>query len=135
MKLVKHYIRTNGGELGWAPLKPSTIAKKTKKGYSGDTLYRMTGTYMGAIKTWRKGDNIYVGLERGLHHPISKGLTIGQIANVLEYGSQARGIPARPLWAPAFRKFGGSKKIRRLILWHIRAQFRLRYGINAKLTM
>lgn len=134
IKIVKHHIKSNGGELGWPPLKASTQTAKNKKGYTGDSIYVMTGTYFRSIKKWKKRGVIYVGLKRGVKHPTS-GLTIGQIANILEYGSQARGLPPRPLWGPSFKQLGGSKKIRKLILWHIAAQFRMRHGISPKMTM
>ena len=135
IKIVKHHIRTNGGELGWQPLKPSTIKKKNRLGYTGDSIYQMTGTYYRNIKQWRKGDKIYVGLQKGIMHPVNKSATLGQIANMLEYGSAARGIPPRPLWIPSFRDSGGTKTIRRLILWHIGQSFRIRHGISPKMTI
>ena len=133
LKIVKHHIKTNGGELGW----PSTTfryqEKKASMGYDPGRLLYMTGTYYWSIKQWEKAGRIYVGVPKGTQHPISR-LTIGEIANILEYGSQARGIEARPLWAPSFRKMGCSKRIRSLILWHIAAQFRLKHGISPRIT-
>ena len=133
MKIVKHHIKTNGGELGW----PSTTLKyqenKAARGFDPGRLLYMTGTYYWSIKQWEQRGRVYVGIPKGTQHPTSK-LTVAEIANILEHGSQARSIPPRPLWAPSFRQMGGSKKVRSLILWHIAAQFRLQYGISPKIT-
>lgn len=134
LKIVKHHIRTNGGELGWPSLSMKYQESKASKGFDPGRMLYMTGTYYWSIKKWNNRGNIYVGVKSGTKHPDSK-LTVSEIANILEHGSNARNIPARPLWAPSFKQFGGSKKVRSLILWHIAAQFRLRYGISPRITM
>lgn len=129
IKIVKAMIRAEGyGH--WPSLSASTLEKKAGAG----GMYNWTGTYIQSIKKWRKAGKVYVGVERGVRHPKSR-ITIGQIANILEYGSSVRGIPSRPLWTPSFQKLGGNKRIKALITWHIAKQFRTRYGISPKFSL
>lgn len=133
-KIVKRHIRENGARIGWPLLSSETQEKKASMGFNADRMYYMTGTYYWNIKTWRLGDKVYTGIKKGIRHPINTHITIGQIANILEYGAQSRGIPPRPLWAPSFKDLGGAKRVRGLILWHIKNQFRINHGINPKIT-
>ncbi len=133
-KIVKKHIRTSGGSLGWAPLSTKTIERKDSMGYDGGRILYSSGSYYRSIKVWSKGSKVYVGVRANSRNPYSK-RTIGQIARILEYGSMARGIPARPLWLPSFKELGRNKTVKRLILWHVQNEFRIRHGISPQITL
>lgn len=133
-KIVRKHIRTSGGSLGWAPLSPNTVRVRASKGYDPSRLLYMTGSYYRSIKVWKKGKKSYVGVKANTPHPIT-GKPLGQIAMILEYGSQVRNIPARPLWLPSFKQFGKNKRVKKLIVWHIQNEFRIRHGISPKINI
>lgn len=134
-RIVRRNIRNNGSSLGWVPLSSSYKKKKASKGFSPDRIYYASGTYYNNIKIWEKGDRIYVGLKGRVKSNSSPNrLTIGKIARILEYGSPSRNIPARPLWAPSFKQFGGNKRIKGYMTWHIRNVIKKSTGISPKLT-
>lgn len=61
------------------------------------------GTYRSAITIKTVKGHLTVGFIR-LVHPRA-GVTVGQLANRLEYGDAARGLPARPLWRRTVEQF------------------------------
>lgn len=133
---IRKNIRENGGSLGWPPLSTKYQAWKSRKGYDANRMLRMTGLYYRSINVWRKGLNYYVGVQRGIRNPASGGnITVGQIAKILEYGSDHVGIPARPLWGPTYKQFGGSARIRGLMVWHLRNEIYKHYGVRPRLTL
>lgn len=133
LAIVRKNIRENGGSLGWPPVSYKYERWKTKKGYDPKNLLFLGGTYYRSIIIWNARGRYYVGVKRGTRNPISKGkLTVGQIANVLERGSEKRKIPPRPLWAPSFKQFGGTKRIKEIIIWHVGNEIRNRLGVTAK---
>lgn len=142
LAIVRKNIRENGGSIGWEPLSPNYSRWKTKKGYNPDKLLFLSGTYYNNIIIWNTRERYYVGVKRGVTNPVTKGgqhkITVGEIANILERGSKnktsGRGsnIKARPLWAPSFKQFGGTKRIKSLIIWHIRNEIRNRHGVKVK---
>lgn len=89
----------NAQDLGWRPLKPETIKRKVRKGYSENILI-MTSTYFQNITTFVKGETAFAGVKRGSKHTGGGDLT--SIAAVHEYGSNK--VPARPLWRPVFKE-------------------------------
>jgi hypothetical protein len=133
-EIVKKHIRTSGGSLGWAPLKDSTKEWKARKGYDSSRILYASGTYYRSIKVWSKGSKVYVGVKNNTYNPYSK-RTVGQIARMLEYGSIARSIPARPLWLPSFKEMGRNNKVKKLVLWHIRKEFRMRHGVTPRFSI
>lgn len=86
-------------DLGWEELKASTIASKVRKGQSENILIA-TSSYFGSITSWvDKGTStVYAGVRRTERD--KDGNIIADIAKLHEYGSSARGVPARPLWQP-----------------------------------
>lgn len=145
MAIVKRHIRENGGSLGWEPVSPKYAKWKTRKGYDPSNLLVLSRTYYNSISIWNARDRYYVGVKRGTKNPITGGgensITVGEIANILERGSvnkssgRGSGIKARPLWAPSFRQFGGSKEIKRHLIRHISGEIRSRYGISVKVSI
>lgn len=136
LKLIKKNIRENGGSLGWPPVSDKYASKKSAMGYDPNNLLVLTGLYYRNINVWNKGFTYYVGVKRNLHNPKTKGkLTVAQIATVLEYGSVVRKIKARPLWRPSFKQFGGSARIKAIMVWHIRNLILTRHGVRAKISI
>lgn len=131
--IIKRHIRENGSQLGWQPL--SKAYKKRKKRLGGDPgkMLRLSNTYYNNIKVWSKGTTSYLGVEHHIRNQTTGGhYTVGQIASILEHGSGP--IPARPLWAPSFKQFGGSTRIKAHMVWHIRDQIMKQLGVKAKIT-
>lgn len=134
-RAIRRNIRENGGVLHWEPLSVKYMEYKEELGFDPNRMLYMTGTYYWNITIWDNGLNYYVGVKKGIRNSFTGGnITVGAIANILESGSAARNIPARPLWAPTFRMMGGKNRIKGLILWHIRNQIRMAYGVDAKIT-
>lgn len=136
MKVIKRNIRENGGSIGWPPLSDKYMAWKKRKGYNPNSMLVLTGLYYRSINIWSKGTTHYVGLKDNIRNPkTGNKLTLVQIATILEYGSITRKIKARPLWRPSFKQFGGSARIKGLIIWHVRNVIFSRYGVRAKITI
>lgn len=135
-KIIKKNIRENGGSIGWPPVSDKYAIRKKSMGYDPNNLLVLTGLYYRNINTWYNGNTYYVGLKSKVRNPKTGGrLTLVQIANILEHGSVVRKIKARPLWRPSFKQFGGSARIKYLIVWHIRNLLRTKYGINVKINI
>ena len=113
----KHISRQ---DLGWYPLKPSTIAAKIRKGQSTNILVA-TSTMFQAITSFNNGRTAYVGVKRTAK--TRDGDDLHNIARALEYGSKNGNMKARPLWRPVrketkiFLKDGKivQKELRRLL--------------------
>lgn len=88
-------------DLGWAALKPSTLANKVRKGYS-DNILIATSSYFQSITSWvdKESNTVYAGVKKTATD--KEGNVIADIAAVHEYGSEAAGIPKRELWHPTF---------------------------------
>lgn len=121
-RIVRRNIRQDGSGLNWAPLAKSTLARKRRLGQSLNRLYA-TGQYYRSITIIRKGLTVKVGVKSRTPH--SSGLTVSQLATIQEFGSNDWRIPARPLWAPSFKQFGGGKRVISHMNWHIRKQIRI----------
>lgn len=137
ISIIKKNIRENGSSIGWAPLSSKYKERKEREGYSPDNIYYMTGLYYRSINNWSSGLVHYVGIKKNIRHPKKNGkksLTLSQIATILEHGSITQNIPARPLWGPSYKQFGGNLRLKGLLVWHIRNQIYLRHQVRAKIT-
>lgn len=135
-RIVRRNIRNNGASLGWEPLSEDYKKWKGKHGYPESRIYYASGSYYNNITVWVNDGRTYVGVKKRVRSQSSKrGLTIGQIARILEHGSISTNLPARPLWAPSFQQFGGTRRIKGFIVWHIRDQIRKKTGLRAKVTI
>lgn len=85
-------------DLGWPPLKPSSLAAKIRKGYSENILIA-SSSYFQSITSWVDDTTSYAGVKREAKNA-ETGEVIANIAAVHEYGSRVRNIPPRPLWQP-----------------------------------
>lgn len=134
--IVKMYIRTGGAGIqpAWPPYSEKYRKYKEKRGWNKG-FYRATDLYYNSIDVWSNGKNYYVGLKAGVRHPTPNSPTLAYIARVMETGSTKRNIQPRPLWTPSFRKLGGNRGIKAIMMWHIRDQIYKTYGIRAKVTL
>lgn len=134
--LVKKNIRLqSAGSGSWREFSTAYAKRKAKSGY-GDDKWKSTGQYYRNIKVMDRGLNVFVGVPRGIKGKVNKNkpLNLTSIANILERGSAANNIQARPLWKPTLREFGGKARIAYHINYHIREQIYLATGLrNIKL--
>lgn len=133
-KLIKQNIRTNGGSLGWKALSSRTLKNKSGSKYPTSIL-RMTGLYYRSITITKTANGTkYLGVPSRTYYPNkgASGPTLLQVATIHEYGSDK--IPARPLWKPTFKQFGGNARIKGYLIWHIRNQIMIQCGVKAKVT-
>jgi len=90
--------------VGWPPHSPNYNSP------TGQLLYRK-GVYQKALenmKVTQKRYSVHLFMNPGDANARSDGgATVAQYANVHEFGAISRGIPARPLWFPAFAKIEG----------------------------
>jgi len=138
VSLIKKNIRA-GGPPGtrWPDYSQAYKEKKEAAGANTDRKWYYTGTYYNNIKVVNKGLSTYAGVPRNARSKVNqrKPLTLGQIANILEKGSAAHNIQARPLWKPTFKEFGGKARVKYLIIWHIRNSVYLSTGLRAKVSI
>lgn len=82
-------------DLALEPLSKWYSLWKTKRGLDGRILIA-TGQMVGEIRIHENGNEKFVGIKGGKRH--QSGIDIALLALVHEYGSVARGIPARPVY-------------------------------------
>ena len=138
MSLIKKNIR-RGGPAGtrWPEYSEKYKKRKAADGVNVDRKWHYHGTYYNNIKVITKGNSTFVGVPRNVRSRVNpkKPLTLGQIANILERGSAAHNIQARPLWNPTFKEFGGRARVKYHIVWHIRNSVYAMTGLRAKITL
>lgn len=136
--LLRANIRNNGPKgIYWPAYSIKYEEKKSRKGGNIDNKLRWTNTYYNSIKVIRDNKGIHVGIPKNIKSKVNKKnpLPIGRIAVILERGSYAMNIPARPLWAPTFKEFGGKQRIAYHIVFHIRKNIYLLTGLRAKVSL
>jgi hypothetical protein len=132
--LIRKNIKNQGvpGGPKWPQLSSEYKKIKASDGYDPNKMLIRTGLYYRSIKVWNKGSNYYVGVKRGVRASGGK-KTVGWVAHLLERGSNVRNIKARPLWVPTFKQFGGNRRIKAHIVWHIANIIYLRHGVRVKI--
>lgn len=88
-------------DLGWTALKAATISAKIRKGQSENILIA-TSDYFQAITSWADKERAYAGVKKQITN--AEGEVIADIAAIHEFGYEAGGIPARPLWQPVYEE-------------------------------
>ena len=137
LRIVKTSIATGipprGSGVYWEPLSRATIDK-----YGEHPIYYLTGLYHKSVGLFKYKSRTLVGLPIGKSRLSSGGITLNQLAIILEYGTGGYGsggssgtIPPRPLWAPSLIAMGGKEYLRKLILTNIRKQLRTDFSIKA----
>lgn len=122
-----------GQSVSWPPHSPHTIRR-----FGHHPLLHLTGQYARSVSIMKnRRGNIFVGVpnvkKERMTSKSQKGTssgnsirTLNQIAYILEVGTA--NIPARPLWKPAYQAAGGPKKIREIMVKHIRKEIRKEVG-------
>lgn len=132
-KLIRQNIKNQGPPgVNWPSLSQNYSKIKGAEGYDPNKMLIRTGLYYRSIKVWSKGNNYYVGVKKGVRASGGK-RTVAWVAHLLERGSEVRNIKARPLWVPTFKQFGGNKRIKAHIVWHIANIIYLKYGVRVKI--
>lgn len=97
-------------DLGWEPLNKRYQDWKIKRGFSENILVS-SSTYFQSITSYVKDGTGYIGVKRGVPYSgdSSGGKSgakseVADIAFIMEYGSEKRGIPERPLWRPSIKE-------------------------------
>lgn len=146
INLVREAIRSGSPPGGghWEPLSEH-YQKKTRK----HTPYDLTGQYYSSVGVFTNRKRTWVGMPYNIRYRgKDTNLTLNQIAKILEFGRAGSGyidgedeeddaldaatsyMPARPLWAPAFRVSGGQAGIRAILLKNIRRRLSNAFGIT-----
>lgn len=99
--LAKKHI--NAQDLNWQALDSDYLAWKIQNGYSSKTLFQK-GDYYNAITHFmsNKANVSHAGVTKQARN--SEGIPIYLYGKVMEFGSIARNIPARPLWGPVLKE-------------------------------
>lgn len=133
--LIKKCIRTGTPPPGvnWEPLSPATI-----KRWGDHEIYYLTGLYFRSVGLFRYKSRTLIGLPIAAKRSSARGLTLNQLAIILEFGTGGMGggrtsgtIPGRPLWAPSFKSLGGTNKLKKTIIMEIRRRLYKDLGIRA----
>lgn len=110
----------------WEPLSPTTLKRRPN-----EELYYLTGLFYRSIGLYKYKSRTLVGLAINNKRPNSN-LTLNQLALILEYGSETKHIPARPLFKPSLKSFGGTKKISEILIRAIKASIVKETGISSR---
>lgn len=114
------------------------LADSYVKRYGQHPIYHLTGLYFRSVDLWEYKSRTLVGLPINKRRADSGGLTLNQLAVILEYGSRLDGtwatgyIPARPIWGPTLKSVGGTEELKKIILTNIRRQLRVDCGVHAR---
>lgn len=118
-----HGMPPKGSGVSWPPHSAMTV-----KRLGAHTLLNWTGEYKRNIKLVRRGRQFAVGLPPGKKKTrpdgSTSGLTLTQVAKILEYGSRNGKIPARPLWQYLWNSVGGNEPYKKVLVREIRKQIR-----------
>lgn len=122
-----------GQGVSWPPHSLHTIKK-----FGNHPLLHLTGQYARSVQIMKnKNGNIFVGVPQVMKERMTSKSqegrssgnsirTLNQIAYILEVGTSR--IPPRPLWKPAYQAAGGPKKVREIMVKHIRKEIKKEVG-------
>ena len=114
-------IPPHNSGVSWPPHAASTTRRLGEH-----TLLYWSSQYYHAIGVYKRGRNIFVGVNSGVKKTRpdghTSGLTLLQVAKILEFGGGK--VPARPLWIPLFESVGGKAKFKQELVKEIRKQVR-----------
>lgn len=139
-ELVRKKIRENGGTTSWPAYSEKYLKfKRSKRGGKAGQMYRFDDTYYNNITTWRSGAKVHVGLTPRIavmqvEGKGRKNITLHQLAQILEYGSDQNNIQARPLWGPVRKEFGIAK-VKSLMMWHITRAVNSKTGVKPNIKI
>lgn len=137
LDIVKRSLATGnpppGSGVSWPPLSEKTKKAYKSWGFENTHLWYVIGNMyrrVGIFAT-RGNKTIYVGFPQGVRatHPnknaqrnLNTRPTLQALAKLLEKGGGR--VPARPLFAPAFKVAGGTSRLNRFIIEELRKEFR-----------
>lgn len=120
---LKSGMPPSGSGVSWPPHSQSTIRQ-----LGAHTLLYWSSQYYNSIGVRRRGKDIYVGVPNSTRKTRpdgkSSGISLINVAKILEYGDMAGKIPPRPLWAPLFKSVGGKEKFKYELVKVIRSNVR-----------
>lgn len=121
---LRNGMPPRGSGVSWPPHAESTI-----KQLGEHTLLYWSSQYYHAIGVRRRGRSIYVGVPSSTikTRPDGKstgGISLSNVAKILEYGDHTGKIPPRPLWIPLFESAGGKEKFKSELVKTIRNKVR-----------
>ena len=118
---LRNGIPPKNSGVSWPPHAASTTRRLGEH-----TLLYWSSQYYHAIGVYKRGRNIFVGVNSGVKKTRpdgrNSGLTLLQVAKILEFGGGK--VPARPLWIPLFESVGGKAKFKQELVKEIRKQVR-----------
>lgn len=76
---------------------------KAQKGWD-EQPFMAQGHYLNLLEIVTRDGHLTVGFRAGTKHPRS-GMSMGELAFLLEYGRLDKNLPARPLWRNTIRDF------------------------------
>ena len=118
---LRNGIPPKNSGVSWPPHAASTTRRLGEH-----TLLYWSSQYYHAIGVYKRGRNIFVGVNSGVKKTRpdgrNSGLTLLQVAKILEFGGGK--VPARPLWIPLFESVGGKAKFKQELVKEIRKQIR-----------
>ncbi len=100
---AKKHIKAQ--DLNWHPLSQSYLAWKVQQGHD-EKIYIQTGDYFDSITHFMSdgAKKSHAGIPKKAKS--KSGTPIFEYAKIMEFGSIARNIPARPLWGPVLKEVG-----------------------------
>lgn len=131
LRIVKKALTTGippeGSSVTWKPLSKNTIER-----YKPHNIYNLTGQYANSVGLYKYKSRTLIGLP--IQMKSHGGLTLNQLAILLEYGSKESkekgSIPPRPVWGPALISVGGKRQLKLEILKQIRSKLLASTGIR-----
>lgn len=133
VRIIRRAIKTGlpPGDARWPALAKSTI-----KSHGKHNIYHLSGLYGSVIGLRQYKNRTVIGVPINMKVP-NTDLTLNQLGIILEHGSaidsdgDGNGIPKRPLWAPAFKEYGGVGRLKVEILRDIRRGLIARFHLRA----
>jgi len=111
---VQREVRTSirKGRSEWVELSSKYLSHKERKKLDL-RIYISTKEFYKAIVVIKGKNGYYVGMKNGDHTKAK--IPYGFLAAILEFGSDKRNIPARPLWRPIVRKKRKKHKVTKIL--------------------
>lgn len=119
-------------DLPWKPLSEKYLRQKAAKSQPLDTLYA-TGQLRDSITIIHKEGKVFIGIPKGARTK-DGGDDLTIIAAVHEFGSDGRGIEARPLFQPTFADVQKWNKAKNSPAKHIMKKWKEEYPASTSIN-
>jgi hypothetical protein len=107
-------------DLGWQPLSKAYKRAKEIGGFSDKILIRTSTLFQNIRSEVIDKKMVFVGVKREAKY--ADGSSVADIATIMEYGSKAQNIPARPLWQPTQKELIEWIKKENIILKNVKKE-------------